>query len=97
MKAVIEIDLPNKTNELDSATLGVISRVLMSASNSFDIAYDEQEIDHDYVCEVDVHELPWRWRVTSGFNHDTRDCIQCQQRIEPNAGICFACHAAKTS
>lgn len=66
MKCLVEIDLPEGTTELDSATLGAISRVLNDASDSFDIAYDEQEIRDGVVTEVPVHELPWRWKVVSG-------------------------------
>lgn len=63
MKFLLEIDLPEGTAFLDTTTLGAISRVLSVASDSFDIAYDEQEPGGPY--EVTVHELPWRWSARS--------------------------------
>ena len=26
------------------------------------------------------------------LRHETRDCIVCKTRIEPNNGVCFGCH-----
>jgi hypothetical protein len=63
MKLLLEIDLPAGTDYLDTNALGVISRVLLSASDVFDVAYDEQEIRDGVVTEVDMYELPWRWKI----------------------------------
>ena len=63
MRIILEIDLPNRTDFLDSAALGSISRVLDQAADAFDVAYDEQEAGGPY--EVKGHELPWRWSAVA--------------------------------